>query len=108
MLERSGVGVASPRQLLQEGVAGVLRRGQEWWPRCRNEMAYLEDVDERALPGGFTRSGWKERCSCQESSVRCGEAWTHHTGIWTLSSRGPLKVLEQGRAVSNQLTFLLD
>ena len=101
MPELSWVGVASPRQLLQEGVAGALRRGQEWWPCCRNEMAYLEDVDERALPGGFTRSGWKERCSCQESFVRCGEAGMHHTGIWTLSSREPLKVLGQGRAVSN-------
>lgn len=102
MPERFGVGVASPRRLLQEGVAGALRRGQEWWPPCRNETAHLEDVDERAyFAWGFTRRGWEERYSCQESCIRCGEAWTHHRGIRTLSSREPLKVLEQGRAVPN-------
>lgn len=103
-----GGGVASPRRLLQEGEAGVLRRGQEWWPSGRNEMAYLEGVDERAyFAWGVHTKGWKERCSCQESFVRCGEAWMCHRGIQTLGSSEPLKVLEQERAVSNKPSFLL-
>ena len=75
----------------------------------RNEMAYLEDVDKRAcFAWGIHTKGWKERCSCQESFVRCGEAWTCHSGIRTLGSSEPLKVLEQERAVSNKPPFLLN
>ena len=53
-------------------------------------MAYLEDVDKRAyFAWGIHTKGWEERCSCQESFVRCGEAWTCHRGIRTLGSSEP-------------------